>query len=91
VQRTQAALVELESRLEARARADAATRKRVAELEKERAEATALAGRLVSAQEALSRARAELEDLRSENEFLNGEVARYHQRNKDLMAQMKRS
>ena len=30
----------------------------------------------------------ELEDLRGENDFLNGEVARYHQKNKELLAQV---
>ena len=30
----------------------------------------------------------ESEELRSENDFLNGEVARYVQKNKDLLAQL---
>jgi FtsZ-binding cell division protein ZapB len=30
----------------------------------------------------------EVEELRGENDFLNGEVARYHQKNTDLQAQV---
>jgi cell division protein FtsB len=30
----------------------------------------------------------ELDDLRDENEFLNGEVARYTQKNRDLSAKL---
>jgi cell division septum initiation protein DivIVA len=36
----------------------------------------------------LERLAEEVEDLRGENEFLNGEVARYTQKNKDLSAQV---
>ncbi len=66
-------------------------RRRVAELEKERAERIAQQAQLAAAEEALGRAREELEDLKSENDFLNGEVARYHQKNKDLLTQAKKA
>jgi CheY-like chemotaxis protein/chromosome segregation ATPase len=90
-QRIKAALVELERRLEASARAEGASRRRIAELEKERAELAGFADRVGHAEEVAARAREELEDLRSENDFLNGEVARYHQKNKDLLAQVKKA
>jgi hypothetical protein len=32
----------------------------------------------------------ELSDLKGENDFLNSEVARYHQKNKDLQTQLQR-
>jgi hypothetical protein len=72
------------------ARAEAQARRRIGELEKEKAERVAQQAQLVAAEEALVRAREELEDLRSENDFLNGEVARYHQKNKDLLATLKK-
>jgi hypothetical protein len=90
VQRMRANLVELERRLEASARAEGQARKLLAELEKERAAQVAQHAQLVMAKEAAARAREELEDLRSENDFLNGEVARYHQKNKELLAQVKK-
>jgi uncharacterized coiled-coil DUF342 family protein len=36
----------------------------------------------------LAKAVEEVDDLKSENDFLNGEVARYVQKNKDLAAQV---
>ena len=67
---------------------EAQGRRRIAELESERAERVAQQAQLAQAEEGLVRAREELEDLRSENDFLNGEVARYHQKNQDLAAQV---
>ncbi|HEX9288286.1 MAG TPA: response regulator, partial [Anaeromyxobacteraceae bacterium] len=90
-QRLKTSLVELERRLEGSSRSEAQVRRRVAELEKERAERIAQQAQLAAAEEALGRAREELEDLKSENDFLNGEVARYHQKNKDLLTQAKKA
>jgi len=90
VQRMKASMVELERRLEASGRAEGQGRRRIAELEKERAEHVAQQAQLVVAEEALARAGEELQDLKSENDFLNGEVARYHQKNKDLLGQGKK-
>ena len=36
----------------------------------------------------LAKVEEDVQDLRSENDFLNGEVARYVQKNKDLAAQI---
>jgi hypothetical protein len=78
------ALVDLERRLESSARAEGQARRRIVELEKERAERSAQGDRLAAVEQALAHAREELEDLRTENDFLNGEVARYAQKNRDL-------
>ena len=91
VQRMKASLVELERRLETGARAEAQSRRLTGELEKKSAEQVAQQAQIAVAEEALARAREELEDLRSENDFLNGEVARYQQKNKDLMAHAKKA
>jgi len=95
--RLRAALVELERRLEASARAETVLRKRMAELDRVGAErasadrAVAVAGeRLGALEQELVRLREEIEEMRSENEFLNGEVARYHQKNKELAALLPR-
>ena len=71
------------------ARAEAQARRRVTELERDRAGAGARDAQLAEAQGALEKLREEIDDLRSENDFLNGEVARYHQKNKDLLEQIK--
>jgi chromosome segregation ATPase len=96
-QRLRAAMVELERRLEASARAEGALRRRVAELERGQAgraqvdrAAAAAAERVAAAEQELARLREELQEMRSENDFLNGEVARYHQKNKELAALLKR-
>lgn len=93
-QRVKAAMVELERRLEASARAEGLLRRRVAELEKSpraQPDGPAAAGeRLAAAEQELERLREEVQEMRSENEFLNAEVARYHQKNKELAALAKR-
>jgi len=94
VARLKGAMVELERHLEARARAELQMKKRLQELEKAAAQARpapaaaadpAVVQQLKAKLDALS---GELEDLRGENDFLNGEVARYVQKNKDLAAQL---
>ncbi len=84
VQRLKAALVDLERRLEGVARAESQARKKVAEMEKRGGGGDEVA-RL---RERLGVLEEELEDLKGENDFLNGEVARYQQKNKDLQAEL---
>ncbi len=92
VGRLKAAMVDLERHLEMRARSELQLKKRVQELERagqarpaaadpaEVAKLKALAAKLTE----------EVEELKGENDFLNGEVARYVQKNKDLSAKKKR-
>ncbi|HTT69818.1 MAG TPA: response regulator, partial [Anaeromyxobacteraceae bacterium] len=87
VERLKAALVDLERRLESSARAEAQARRRLTEADRERAEQVALRAQQTAAEKVLDELREELEDLKRENDFLNAEVARYHQKNKELLAQ----
>ena len=89
--------MELERRLEASARAEVLLRKRQGELERIAAErvgadraAQAASERLAAAEAELVRVREEIGEMRGENEFLNAEVARYHQKNKELSALLKK-
>jgi CheY-like chemotaxis protein len=88
--RLRAALSESERRLEAGVRAEHKLRARVIDLEKaprpappqaEGPEASELKARL-------KKLGGELADLREENEFLNGEVARFQQKSRDLAKQV---
>jgi cell division septum initiation protein DivIVA len=87
-------MVDLEKHLEARARSELQLKKRVQELERTTHASAARPPPLADPAEiAKLKARLEkltedVEDLKSENDFLNGEVARYQQKNKDLAAQL---
>ncbi len=88
-QRLKAALVDLERRLEASARAEAQLRKRAADLERQRAAPGAPSPQeIAQLRERVQALEEEAQDLRSENDFLNTEVARYHQKNKDLQSRI---
>jgi CheY-like chemotaxis protein len=84
--RLKQALVDMEKHLETRARNEAMLKKRISELERSPAASATSASPDALAQ--LQKVTDELEELRGENEFLNSEVARYHQKNKDLQAQL---
>jgi len=88
--RLKQALVDMEKHLETRARNEALLKKRISELERSPAAPAAGASpdALAQVQAELQKVTDELEELRGENEFLNSEVARYHQKNKDLQAQL---
>jgi chromosome segregation ATPase len=92
--RLKAAMVELEKHLEARARAELGMKKRIQELEKAAAAPrpppvpAADPAEVARLKAAVARVEEELGDLRGENDFLNGEVARYQQKNRDLQAQL---
>jgi chromosome segregation ATPase len=91
VARLKAAMVELEKHLEARARAELQLKKRVQELErggKPAPAAAAPSADLARLKEARQRLAGEVDELRGENDFLNGEVARYLQKNKELTTQL---
>jgi chromosome segregation ATPase len=90
VARLKAAMVDLEKHLEVRARGELAAKKRVQELEKAAAVPRAAVdpAEVARLKEALQKVAGDVEELRSENDFLNGEVARYVQKNKDLLAQI---
>jgi chromosome segregation ATPase len=91
VVRLKAAMVELEKHLESRARAEMAAKKRLQELERAAVapkSAAPDAAEIASLKEALRKVSDDVEELRGENDFLNGEVARYVQKNKDLTAQI---
>jgi CheY-like chemotaxis protein len=90
VARLKAAMVELEKHLESRARNEMAAKKRIQELEKAAAARPAAAepADMARLKDALQKVSEEVEELRGENEFLNGEVARYLQKNKDLQTQI---
>jgi len=92
VSRLRTAMVDLERHLEARARSELQLKKKLQEAERaaqarpppaaaEPAEIAKLKARLAKLTE-------DVEELRGENDFLNGEVARYVQKNKDLLAQL---
>jgi CheY-like chemotaxis protein len=90
--RLRAAMVDLERHLEARARAELQLKRRVQDLERAaqgaRPPPIPDAGELAKAKERLAKLAEEAEELKGENDFLNGEVARYQQKNKDLAAQL---
>jgi chromosome segregation ATPase len=90
--RLKAAMVELEKHLEARARAEMQLKKRLQEVERaaqaKGAPAATDPALVQQLKAAVVKLNEELEELRSENDFLNGEVARYVQKNKDLAGQI---
>jgi DNA-binding response OmpR family regulator/chromosome segregation ATPase len=95
VTRLKGAMVELERHLEARARAELQMKKRLQELERAAQGRPAAAGAPAADPAVVQQLKvkvdkltADLDDLRGENDFLNGEVARYVQKNKDLLAQL---
>jgi DNA-binding response OmpR family regulator/chromosome segregation ATPase len=92
VTRLKAAMVELEKHLEARARAELQLKKRLQEVERaaqaKGAPAATDPALVQQLKGAIAKLNEELEELRTENDFLNGEVARYNQKNKDLAAQL---
>ncbi len=92
VTRLKNAMVELERHLEARARAELQMKKRLQELERAvQARPAAAAADPAAVQQLkakIEKLSEETEEMRSENDFLNGEVARYVQKNKDLAAQL---
>jgi chromosome segregation ATPase len=85
-------MVDLERRLEGSARAEAQARRRAAELERSLADRSggerATGERLAAAERELASLREEIAELRSENDFMSGEVARYHAKNLDLAARL---
>lgn len=86
-------MVELERNLEQRARSELTLKKRVQELERGPGKASYQGPppeEVAKMRLDLDRLAEEAEDLRGENEFLNGEVARYTQKNKDLTTQLGR-
>jgi chromosome segregation ATPase len=90
VARLKAAMVELEKHLEARARTEMQLKKRVQEFERG-AKPPAVAGEPPDAarlRAQLAKLAEDVEELKGENDFLNGEVARYVQKNKELAAQL---
>jgi DNA-binding response OmpR family regulator len=98
ISRLRAAMVDLERHLEARARAELQLKKKVQELERAAQSsqgrpppAAADPAEVAKLKARLQKLTEDVEDLRGENDFLNGEVARYVQKNKDLTAQLKRS
>jgi chromosome segregation ATPase len=92
VTRLKGAMVELEKHLEARARAELQMKKRLQDLERAAqarpAPAAADPAALQQLKAKAEKLAEEIEELRGENDFLNGEVARYVQKNKDLAAQL---
>jgi chromosome segregation ATPase/DNA-binding NarL/FixJ family response regulator len=94
LQRLKATAAELERHLEGRTRVEHQLKRRIGELEAAaRAAAAAPPPTVDGAALAALKARVaglenELTDLREENDFLNGEVARYTQKNRDLSARL---
>ncbi|HEY6005980.1 MAG TPA: response regulator, partial [Anaeromyxobacter sp.] len=95
VARLKAALVDLERHLEARARAELQLKKKVQELERAAQASTsrpppaaADPAEIAKLKSRLQKLTEDVEELRGENDFLNGEVARYQQKNKDLTSQL---
>jgi chromosome segregation ATPase/DNA-binding NarL/FixJ family response regulator len=84
VSRLKGVMGELEKHLETRARLEAKLRRRIEELEEEpTAPGAVVDGNVEKLQQ-------DLDELRGENDFLNAEVARYHQKNRDLLAVIKK-
>jgi chromosome segregation ATPase len=88
VARLKAAMVELEKHLEARARTEMQLKKRVQELEKGGKPAAPEPADVARMRAQLGKLAEEVDELKGENDFLNGEVARYVQKNKELTAQL---
>lgn len=92
VARLKTAMVDLERHLEVRARAELQLKKKVQELERavQARPATGVADpvEVAKLKARVEKLAEEVEELRSENDFLNGEVARYVQKNKDLLSQL---
>ena len=94
MQRLKATAAELERHLEGRARVEQQLKRRIGELEaaarnKAAAPPAEVEGAVLTAlRTRLAELEGELSDLRDENEFLNGEVARYTQKNRDLTAKL---
>ncbi len=92
IARLKGAMVELERHLESRARAELQMKKRLQELERaasgRAAPAAADPAEVQKLKASVAKLTEEIGDLRGENDFLNGEVARYVQKNKDLVAQI---
>ena len=92
IARLKGAMVELERHLESRARAELQMKKRLQDLERaasgRAAPAAADPAEVQKLKASVAKLTEEIEDLRGENDFLNGEVARYVQKNKDLVAQI---
>jgi chromosome segregation ATPase len=88
VARLKGAMIELEKHLEARARSEMQLKKRVQELEKGGRPAAPEPVDVARMRAQLGKLAEELDELKGENEFLNGEVARYVQKNKELAAQL---
>ena len=89
VTRLKASMVELEKHLEQRARSELTLKKRIQELEREPAKGSYQGPppeEIAKMRLELERLAEEVEDLRGENDFLNGEVARYTAKNKELMS-----
>jgi chromosome segregation ATPase len=92
--RVKGTAAELERHLEGRAKIEHQLKRRITELEAaikggagapaEAMDSTVMA----SLQARFAELETELDDLRDENEFLNGEVARYTQKNRDLNAKL---
>jgi chromosome segregation ATPase len=94
LQRLRATAADLERHLEGRTRVEHQLKRRIGELEAE-ARAAAEApppevdgATLTALQDRVAALEGELADLREENDFLNGEVARYTQKNRDLTARL---
>jgi chromosome segregation ATPase len=94
LQRLKTTAAELERHLEGRARVEQQLKRRIGELEAAVKAAGAApapavdAATLAALQARFTELETELDDLRDENEFLNGEVARYTQKNRDLSARL---
>jgi chromosome segregation ATPase len=94
LQRVKTTAAELERHLEGRARIEHQLKRRIGELEAAVKAAGAApapavdAATLAALQARFTELETELDDLRDENEFLNGEVARYTQKNRDLSARL---
>jgi CheY-like chemotaxis protein len=84
--RLKGALVDMERRLEAVGRAESQAKRKLQELEKKGAGAAP--EELAQLQQKVGTLEADLQDLRGENDFLNSEVARYQQKNKDLQTML---
>jgi len=86
--RLRAALGEVERKLEGALRSEAKLKARVAELEKKGQAPADRSAEVARLEESVRKLGVELVDLREENEFLNGEVARFQQKSSDLARQL---
>ncbi len=91
VARLKAAMVDLERHLESRARAELQLKKRIQDLEKAGSGRPAAdPAEITRLKQLVAKLEEDVSDLRGENEFLNGEVARYTQKNKELGSALKK-